>query len=125
MSKYSHRCPVCGAIIPPRGFRWEPSFPCPTCGAELKFDSKNMWVIWLGSFLGAPFLAWHLGYGGLKFVIVAICAALLLLSLGMSIEGLVFAPGYKRVAPSKSKRFDGAVSLHLTDKPNSGKKASS
>jgi hypothetical protein len=123
-SKYAHPCPVCGTVIPPRGFSWEPTFSCPSCGTELKFDTKSFPIVWLGAFLAAPILAWHLGYRGLVFVSVTAGVTLLVSVLGFFALALVVIPGYKpvtrRVTFSKSKRFDRALSLRLTDKPDSG-----
>jgi len=46
-------------------------------------------------------------------ILFATCITILLLLMGIYLQGLLLVPGFKRV---QGKPFDGATSLHLTDK---------
>lgn len=122
MSRYDLPCPACGALIPHGHSRGKPIFPCPACGESLKLHSWLSHVIFAVSFLGAPLLAWYLGYQGWRLALVAGGISLLVLVFGFFLMALVILPNYKRVHYDKSKPFDRVVSLHLTDKPDANKK---
>ena len=119
MSRYSHPCPACGVIIRPSEIPYGDSFSCPACGEWLKYDSKYTLVICIVSFLVATILAWHMGYRDAMLVFVTICATALLSILGAFFEGVIHAPGFKRV---QGKAFDKTPSLFVKDKPEADKK---
>jgi uncharacterized membrane protein len=83
-------------------------------------------AVWVTSFVGPPILTWRLGYRGLIFAPVDIGITLLMLIFEFFLLALVYVPEYKLVehkhSESKSKRFDRALSLHLTDKPDAEKR---
>src|SRR5258708_3314653 len=113
MSRYSHPCPACGAVIHPSQIPQGDSFPCPSCGVWLKYDSNYTLPICGVSLLTATILTWRMGYRGAAFILVTTCATLLLCILGAFFEGMTRAPGFKEV---QGKPFDGAASMHFTDR---------
>jgi predicted RNA-binding Zn-ribbon protein involved in translation (DUF1610 family) len=126
LSEYSKNCPACGAIIRPSELPYryrDDGFPCPSCGERLKYDNPNALAIWGTSVLIAIVVTLQLGYRDTMFILIAPCATLLLGFLGHFVVGILFPPPLKRVE-SKSKIFDNAGSLHLTDKSNGDKKPS-
>ena len=125
MSRYDRPCPACGALIKPRSFTWDPIFPCPTCGELLKIDDRPAYGIFAVGFLGAPLLAWYLGYQGAKLALVAGGILLLVLVSGFFLIALVLVPGYKPAQYDKSKPFDRVASMRLTTKPDADKKTNS
>ncbi len=125
MSRYAQPCPICGAIIPPGKVSWKPTFPCPTCGELLKIDDRPAYGIFAVGFLGAPLLAWYLGYQGAKLALVAGGILLLVLVSGFFLIALVLVPSYKPEQYDKSKPFDRVASMRLTTKPNADKKTNS
>lgn len=125
MSRYSHPCPACGAIIRPSDIHgYSDSFPCPACGEWLKYNYKHTLSLWVVSILGAIILTWHLGYRGSMLIIIATCAALLLCALGFFFVEMLDPSGFKRIKVKPSDGFDRAVSLHLTNKSDTEKKIS-
>src|SRR6266480_4599138 len=108
MSRYSHPCPACRAMIRPSNIPYGDSFPCPSCGEWLKYDSKYTLVICIFSLLVATILAWRMGYRDGMLIFVTICATALLFILGAFFEGIIHAPGFKRV---QGKAFDKTPSL--------------
>jgi hypothetical protein len=120
MSRYSHPCPACGATIGPSEMPHGANFHCPSCGEWLKYDYKHMWLIWIVSIAGASIFTRYLGYSGLVFIPIAMCATLFLRALGFFLVGILDPPGFKRTR--EGKPYDGAMSLHLTDKPDGDKK---
>jgi hypothetical protein len=119
-SRYSHPCPVCGAIIGALDKPHGAEFSCPTCGEWLKYDYKHVWLIWIVSIAGASILTRYLGYSGLVFIPIAMGATLFLRALGVFLVGILDPPGFKRTQGGKP--YDRGVSLHLTGKPDSDKK---
>ncbi len=118
MSRYSHPCPACGASIRPADIPSGDSFPCPACGEWLKYDSKYDLFIHVGSILAGTILTWRMGYRNATFIFVAACITILLWSLGMFLDGIMEAPGFKRIQNGKRKPFDKALSLFVNDKPD-------
>lgn len=125
MLRYEHPCPACHVAIPALNIGTHSQL-CPACGQELQYDCKNRFVVWPAAILGGVLLAWHLGYDGLFFVLVAELIAGLLLFfgqlLGTFLEIMVFAPGYKLAQHGRRRPFDRMVSLRLSDKPDADKK---
>ncbi|SRR6266480_453787 len=120
MSRYANPCPVCGAIILPSDIHlYGDSFLCPTCGNWLKYKSNYTKAICAVSILVATSLTWRMGYRDTAFIFIAIAATIFLAISGVFLEGFLVSPAYKQV---QGKPFDGTVSLHLTDKPDGGKK---
>ena len=125
LSQYSKNCPACGAIIRPSELpyvRRDDGFPCTSCGERLMYDNPNSLAIWVTSILIAIVGTLHLGYRDAMFILIAPCATLVLVFLRHFVVGTLLPPPLKRVE-SKSKTFDNAGSLHLTDKSNGDKKA--
>jgi hypothetical protein len=121
MSRYSHPCPACGAIIRPSDIHgYGDSFPCPSCGEWLKYDNRNSLAICGVSLLAAAFVAWHiLGYRDAKFIFATIGATILLCAVGVFLEQLLFPSALRRV---QGKAFDKTPSLFVKDNPGTGKK---
>jgi predicted RNA-binding Zn-ribbon protein involved in translation (DUF1610 family) len=125
-SSYSHPCPACGKLINPSEKPHGANFACPTCGELLKYDYRHTWDIWIISIVGASILTHYLGYKGLLFIPIAICATLVLCALGFFLCGIVDPPGFKRIRSTKPEDrnpFDRKVSLHLTNKSETDKKS--
>lgn len=123
MSRYDRPCPACGATIRPSDIHlYGDSFPCPACGEWLKYDYKHVLSIWGLSVLVASILAWYLGYRGAMLILVGTCATLLLCASAFFFMAMFDPSGFKRLQQGKGKPFDGALSLHLTEKPDDDKK---
>jgi hypothetical protein len=87
----------------------------------LKYENKNFLAICGVSLLAAAFVAWHImGYRDAKFIFCTIGATILLCAVGIFLEEILFPSAFKRV---QGKPFDGAVSLHLTEKAEGDKKS--
>jgi hypothetical protein len=89
----SQQCPACGRSIHPSEIpvRLRNSFPCPSCGEWLMYDTSNFTIIGAVSFGVVIFVAWSLGYRDTSFVLVVLTATPLLWIVCASLIG-VFIP---------------------------------
>ena len=87
----------------------------------MKYENKYFLAICGVSLLAAAFVARHImGYRDAKLIFATIGATILLCAVGIFLEEILFPSAFKRV---QGKPFDGAVSLHLTEKPEVDKKS--
>jgi predicted RNA-binding Zn-ribbon protein involved in translation (DUF1610 family) len=94
----SRYCPACGRTIHSSEIpvRLRNSFPCPSCGEWLMYDTSNFPIIGAVSFLVAIFAAWSLGYRDTTFVLIVVTATLLLWVFGSFLVGTLIPPQLKR-----------------------------
>jgi len=97
-SQYLKVCPVCGQTIHPSEIpvQLRHSFPCPSCGEWLMYDTSKLPVIGAASFLVAIFAAWSLGYRDTTFVLIVVTSTLLLWVFGSFLVGILIPPQLKR-----------------------------
>jgi uncharacterized paraquat-inducible protein A len=122
MSRYSKKCPGCGAVILPSELSREDSFQCPSCGEWLTYDKRYTTAIWAVSVAVAIFISLHMGYRDVTFILVTAGATWILGLLGLFIVGILIPPPLQIV---RGKPFDKTVSLHLGEKPDAQKKSQS
>src|SRR5712692_5693531 len=93
-SQYLKVCPACRRTIRPSEIpvRIRNSFPCPSCGEWLMYDTSIMPVIGIISFLVAIIAAWTLGYRDTTFVLIVFIATLLLWVFGAFLIGILIPP---------------------------------
>ena len=121
-SVYSSICPACGVNIYPNEFPLGKPLACPHCHKALAYEQPYLREVWVCSLLIAIVIALKLRHGALSFIIIMICATLVLGLLGIFIANLLFPFPLKlaknRTLPKASLKespFDKPASLHLTD----------
>jgi hypothetical protein len=101
MSRYTDKCPACGATLTPGQIGYVPS--CSQCGERLHYSLPYSWAIWpLGALVSAT-ISYLYGLRGFTFGLTALLGSLPLYAIMTFLAGFIFAP--KLVSKNSSLRI--------------------
>lgn len=112
MLRYVPCCPSCGERLDPKTLPILKaySFPCPICGAPLRFAAEHLGMVYVISLICAAALTLYLGFRGLSFALITILESGLVLITLSVIIGLIW-PAKLELRPSRDS------TLRLRDGP--------